>query len=246
MPHRRSGRRERHASSTPTRATGHYGVVLLSQKKFKDLFELIEPADRNPVLESKVRSALGTAAAGLHYDEKAEAFLRDAIRLDPSAVEPGIQLARFLNGSKREAAERVINDVIAANPQSAELRRVKGEMLWSHGESNAAVHLFDGRSVRPAAAGSSRPRQRKCARGELRPRTKISIRYFRRFPTILWRITCAPWSKSSNSNMSQPIGFPGGILSRAVTKLALGQLEFGEGLLETPLIVFLETRRRRG
>jgi len=58
-------------------------------------------------------------------------------------VEPGIQLARFLNGSKREAAERVINDAIAANPQSAELRRVKGEMLWSHSDSNAAVRLFD-------------------------------------------------------------------------------------------------------
>jgi hypothetical protein len=35
------------------------------QKKFKDLIELIELGDRDPVLESKVRTAHGTAAAGL-------------------------------------------------------------------------------------------------------------------------------------------------------------------------------------
>ena len=35
--------------------------ALLRQKKFKKLLELIEPGDRNPVLESKVRTALGIA-----------------------------------------------------------------------------------------------------------------------------------------------------------------------------------------
>ena len=61
---------------------------MLSQKKFKDINDLIEPGNRNPVLESRVRAALGTAAVRLGYDSRAEALLRDAIKLDPRAVEP--------------------------------------------------------------------------------------------------------------------------------------------------------------
>ena len=115
---------------------------LLVRKKFKDLFDSIEPGDRIPVLESRVRTALGTAAVGLHYDVKAEALLRDAIRLDPSAKEPAVQLAWFLNRTHPED-DRVIDNATAANPQSAELARVKGEMLSSRGDANAAVRLFD-------------------------------------------------------------------------------------------------------
>jgi hypothetical protein len=57
--------------------------ALLPQKKFKDLYNLIEPGDRNPFLESKVRVALGTAALRLGYDTRAEALLCDAVLLDP-------------------------------------------------------------------------------------------------------------------------------------------------------------------
>ncbi len=117
--------------------------ALLRQKKFKDLNDLMEPGDRNPVLESKVRTALGTAAVRLGYDQKAEGLLRDAIQLNPSVVEPRIELARFLNGTRRpEDADRVIDEAIAANPQSAEPVQVKGEMVWSRGDADAAVHLF--------------------------------------------------------------------------------------------------------
>jgi len=222
--------------------------ALLSQKKFKDLFELIEPADRNPVLESKVRTALGTAAAGLHYDEKAEAFLRDAIRLDPSAVEPGIQLARFLNGSKREAAERVINDAIAANPQSAELRRVKGEMLWSHGDSNAAVHLFDeALKIEPSYQLAHLSRANvNVARGEFKAADEdldpllqavpdnFTANYLRALEQVKQQQYVAADRTLERISSNFP-AFPAGYFLRAVTKLALGQLEFGEGLLETYL-----------
>ena len=71
--------------------------AMLARKEFKEIYDLIEPGDRSPVLESKVRTALGTAAVRLGYDTKAEALLRDAIKLDPSVVEPRIQLARFLS-----------------------------------------------------------------------------------------------------------------------------------------------------
>jgi hypothetical protein len=42
---------------------------LLRQKKFKDAIDLIEPGDRDPVLESKIRTVLGIAAAGTSYRE---------------------------------------------------------------------------------------------------------------------------------------------------------------------------------
>ena len=80
--------------------------AMLARKEFKEIYDLIEPGDRNPVLESKVRTALGTAAVRLGYDTRAEALLRDAIKLDPSVVEPRIQLARFLSGTRPEEADR--------------------------------------------------------------------------------------------------------------------------------------------
>src|SRR3954469_5731272 len=76
--------------------------AMLVRNEFKEIYDLIEPGDRNPVLESKVRTALGTAAVRLGYDTRAEALLREAIKLDPSVVAPRIQLARFLSGTRPE------------------------------------------------------------------------------------------------------------------------------------------------
>ena len=47
------------------------GEALLRQRKFKDLLDQIEPGDRDPVLESKVRTAIGIAAAEMLYGETA-------------------------------------------------------------------------------------------------------------------------------------------------------------------------------
>jgi putative PEP-CTERM system TPR-repeat lipoprotein len=116
--------------------------AMLARNEFKEIYDLIEPGDRSPVLESKVRTALGTAAVRLGYDTKAEALLRDAIKLDPSVVEPRIQLARFLSAAHPEEAVGVIDEAIAANPKSAELLQVKGDMLWSRGDASGAVRLF--------------------------------------------------------------------------------------------------------
>jgi tetratricopeptide (TPR) repeat protein len=118
--------------------------ALLPQKKFKDLYNLIEPGgDRDPFLESKVRVALGTAALRLGYDTRAEALLRDAVLPDPGAIEPRAELARFLNGTRLEEADRVIDEAIAANQQSAQPLQVKGELQWSRGDPAGAVRLFD-------------------------------------------------------------------------------------------------------
>ena len=88
--------------------------ALLRQGKFADVLDLIQPGDRAPALESKVRTALGTAAAGLNDRDKAEAMLRDAIRLDPDAAQPKVQLAQLLSRQNPEEADKLIDSAIAA------------------------------------------------------------------------------------------------------------------------------------
>ena len=117
--------------------------ALLRQEKFADLLDLVKPGDRTPALESKVRTALGTAEAGLRDRDKAEDLLREAVKLDPTALRPKIQLARLLTGTKPEEAGKFIDEAIAANPRSAEALQVKGEMLRSRGDQDGAVRLFD-------------------------------------------------------------------------------------------------------
>ena len=117
--------------------------ALLRQEKFADLLDLVKPGDRSPALESKVRTALGTAEAGLRDRNQAEKRLREAVKLDPTAVRPKIQLARLLTGTKPAEADKFIDEAIAANPQSAEALQVKGEMLRSRGDQDGAIRLFD-------------------------------------------------------------------------------------------------------
>src|SRR5262249_52272425 len=117
--------------------------AMLGQQKFANLIELVQPGNRDPVLESKVRTALGTAAAGLGDRAKAETLLGEAIKLDPSAVTPKIQLARLLNGTKPTDADKLIDEAITASPRSVEALQVKGEMLASRGDHEGAMRLFN-------------------------------------------------------------------------------------------------------
>src|SRR5262244_676535 len=57
--------------------------ALLRQGKFADVLDLIQPGDRTPALESKLRTALGTAAAGTNDRDTAAATFGDAVRFDP-------------------------------------------------------------------------------------------------------------------------------------------------------------------
>jgi cellulose synthase operon protein C len=117
--------------------------ALLRQGKFADVLDLIQPDDRAPALESKLRIALGSAAAGLNDPGKAEAMFREAMRLDPEAAQPKVQLAQLLSRHNPGEADKLIDTVIAANPQSAEMVRVKAEMLRARGDQDGAVRLFD-------------------------------------------------------------------------------------------------------
>jgi len=117
--------------------------ALLRQGKFADVLGLIQPDDRAPALESKLRTALGSAAAGLNDPDKAEAMFREAMRLDPEAGQPKVQLAQLLSRRNPEEADRLIEKVIAVNPQSAEMLRIKAEMLQTRGDQDGAARLFD-------------------------------------------------------------------------------------------------------
>src|SRR6516162_10740637 len=108
--------------------------ALLRQDKFAEVLNSIHPSDRNAALESKVRAALGTAAIGLRDQDKAAALLRDAVRLDPRAVKPKIQLAQLLNANDPAEADELIDEVIAADPRSTEALQVKGKMLRVRGD----------------------------------------------------------------------------------------------------------------
>src|SRR5947207_3071432 len=117
--------------------------ALLRQQKFANVIDSVQPGNRDPVLESKLRTALATAAAGLRDRAKAETLLKEAIKLDPGAARPKILLARLLAGTKPAEADKLIDEAIAANPRSAEALQVKGEMLRSRGDQQGAMQLFD-------------------------------------------------------------------------------------------------------
>jgi putative PEP-CTERM system TPR-repeat lipoprotein len=117
--------------------------ALLRQYKFGDILDLIQPGDRDAAIESKARAALGIAAAGLRDRGRAEAMLRDAIRLDPSAVQPKIRLAQLLNAKNPAEADKLIDEAVAATPHSAETLQLKGEMLRFRGNLEEAMRLFD-------------------------------------------------------------------------------------------------------
>src|SRR6516225_4555885 len=117
--------------------------ALLRQEKFANLIDLVQPGDRDPVLESKLRTALGIAAWGLVDRAKAETLLGEAIKLDPTAARPKIQLARLLSGTKPAEADKLIDEAITANQHSAEALQVKGEMLRSRDDQEGAKRLLD-------------------------------------------------------------------------------------------------------
>jgi cellulose synthase operon protein C len=110
--------------------------------KLADIPVEIKPADRAPELESRIRVVLGTAAAALRDPAKAETLLRQAMSLDPNAAAPKLSLAKVLLRSKPEEAEKLVDDVLAAEPKSSEAIAMKGEMLARRGDVDGAMQRF--------------------------------------------------------------------------------------------------------
>src|SRR5579883_2918012 len=107
------------------------------------LADLVRPGNRAPAVESRLRWALGMAAAGLHDYAKAQALLQDAIRLDPKAAAPKIGLARLLAANNPAQADTLLDEVLAADPRSVEALQVKGEIARAKGDIAGAMNDFD-------------------------------------------------------------------------------------------------------
>jgi putative PEP-CTERM system TPR-repeat lipoprotein len=142
-----SAEREARAARDRNGKEADYLPVLLDsmvrQSKFADLADLVKPGNRAPALESKVRLALGIAAAALHDRVKAEAMLTDAVRLDPSALPPKITLARTLAATNPAEASKLLDQALAVDPRSVEALLVKAELARAHGDAKAAMSQFD-------------------------------------------------------------------------------------------------------
>ena len=117
--------------------------ALLRQGKFADLLGQVTSGDRAAPVESKIRLAIGMAELGLHRQEKAEPALRDAVRLDPQSTKAKLVLAQFLAGKDPNEADRVVEEVLAADSRSVEAIQVKGIVLQARGDREGAMRRFD-------------------------------------------------------------------------------------------------------
>jgi hypothetical protein len=100
----------------------------------------------------------------------------------------------------------VIDEAMAANPQSALPLQVKGEMQWSRGDPAGAVRLFDeALKIDPKyqLARLSRAHAN-VLRGEFAAADEV--RSCRLPPATLGAITCVAWSMLSKANLRRPTG----------------------------------------
>jgi len=221
-----------------------FADALLRQYKFGAVLNLIQPGNRNPIFESKVRLALGTAAAAVHDWDRAEAMLRDATRLDRSAAKPKFQLARFLNGKNPDEANKLIDEAIAADPRSSEAVEVKGEMLRARGERDGAMRFFDealridpkNLVARLSRADLNIAREQfKTADEDLDQILKENPNNFMaNYLHALELVKQQQYAKADQicDRLSSVFAmFPAGYYLQGVTKLALGQFAQAEGIL---------------
>ena len=128
--------------------------AMMRQGKFADIPAEIKPGNRAPELESKIRVVLGLAANALRDPVKAEALLREAVSLDPNAAAAKLTLAKMLLRGKPGEAEKIVDEVLAAEPKSAEAIALKGEMLGCTAMPKARYSALTRRwrSTRPTSA----------------------------------------------------------------------------------------------
>jgi cellulose synthase operon protein C len=218
---------------------------MVRQGKYADLADLVKPGNRAPALESKVRLALGIAAGGLHDRAKAESMLTDAVRLDPSALQPKIMLARTLSTTNPAEANKLLDQTLAADPRSVEALQVKGELARAHGDLKAAMSQFDAAlkidpkngSVRLSRASLNIAQGNyKAADDDLNPVLKTNpdnfmANYLRAFEfTRQQKYAAADHMFDRISPLFTK--FPAGYYVQGITKLALGQFAQAEDVLE--------------
>jgi len=117
--------------------------AMMGQGKFVDIPSEIKPGDRPPELESKVRLILAGAALGSGDRGKTEALLREAVAINPTALEPKLVLARQVIRTKPDEAEKLVDEALAADPKSAAAIVTKGDILAEKHDANGATQRFE-------------------------------------------------------------------------------------------------------
>ena len=224
--------------------------AMLRQGKLSDLLDQVKPDDRPPALESKVRLGRGVAAAGLHDRANAETMLNDAIRLDPSALPAKIALARLLAAKNPAASNKLLDQVVAADPRSIEALLIKGDLARSQGDSIAAMSLFEAAlkidpknvSARLSRASLNVAQANyKAADEDLVPILKANPDNF--MVNYLRAVELAKQQKYAAADhifdRLSPLfaKFPAGYYTQGATKLALGQFAQAEDAFERYLTV---------
>src|SRR5438270_1305596 len=113
------------------------------QGKFAEIAAQINTGQRAPELESKLRLILAKAAANLGDRVKAETLLREAVAADQGAPGPKIALATWLLSNNLEEAGKLVQEVLANEPRSADAIVLQGEILVKQGKIDEAVERFD-------------------------------------------------------------------------------------------------------
>ncbi len=218
--------------------------ALLRQGKYQDLADMVHPGNRPAALESQVRRALALAAANQRDNAKAQTLLQDAVRLDPTAAEPKIALARLLGATNPAEASRLLDQVLAANPRSVEALLVKGELARSKGDTKTALSDFDAAlqidpknaAVRLSRASLNIAQDKYAAADEdLGPVLKTDPNNF--FANYLRALEQAKQKQFTAADrlldrLSPSFArFPGGYYLQGATKLELGQNAQAESLL---------------
>lgn len=219
--------------------------AMLRQGKFADIPLQIKPGNRSPELESKVRIVLAEAAAGLSDQDKAEALLREAVAINPTAQEPKLALARQLLRTKVDEAEKLIDETLAANPQSAQAIVAKGDLLATKRDTDGAIQRFGEALTIDPNNLDARLRRANIYLGrgdydnldkDLDPVLKTApqnfqARYLRALENFKKRDFAAADKILDQLSPAFTLGLPEGLYVQAATKYGLGQYEQAADLI---------------
>ncbi|HXP12615.1 MAG TPA: tetratricopeptide repeat protein, partial [Stellaceae bacterium] len=120
------------------------GQVLLREGKFSQALKEVPSGNRPAAAESAVRLVRGLAYLGLRQLTDAESALRDDERLDPSAIDPKLGLARLLMAQNMPApAEGKVDEALALDPHNDRVLTMKAEFLRQRGDYDGALARYN-------------------------------------------------------------------------------------------------------
>jgi len=123
---------------------GLLAEALYQQGEFGRLLKSVPAGNRPAKTESVVRTLRGLAHLALGEIGNAETMLRDAERLDPSALGPKIALVNlYLTNGQIAEADREADAALAMAPDNSQALAAKGRVLGAKGDTAGALEKFN-------------------------------------------------------------------------------------------------------